>query len=100
MVANKSDLPAAWQVDDACLGIEGVVTVSAERGDGMDELVGTIGERLVPNPPLPREAVPFRPRSVGSAAEGPDDLLAGRTAAAAERLKTMIDVGQRAIEQA
>ena len=90
MVANKSDLPAAWQADDAGLGIEAVVTVSAERGDGMDELVGTIGKRLVPNPPRPREAVPFRRDQLEDCEKARDELLAGRTTAAAERLKTMI----------
>ena len=99
MIANKSDLPAAWQVDDASLGIEGVVTVSAERGDGVDELVGTISKRLVPNPPLPREAVPFRRDQLEALRKARDDLLAGRTDAAAERLKTMIGASECAIEE-
>jgi tRNA modification GTPase len=98
VVANKSDLPADWQVDDACLGIEGVIAVSAERGDGVDELVGTIAKRLVPNPPLPGEAVPFRPDQLEALRKALDDLLAGGPAAAAERLKTMIGASQRANE--
>jgi tRNA modification GTPase len=98
VVANKSDLPAAWQADDSSLGIEGVVTVSAERGDGVDELVGTISKRLVPNPPLPREAVPFRRDQLEVLRKARDDLLAGRADAAAERVKTMIGARQRAIE--
>jgi tRNA modification GTPase len=97
VIANKSDLPAAWQVDAACLGIEGAVTVSADRGDGVEELVRTIGKRLVPNPPLPREAVPFRPDQLEALRKARDDLMGGRTAAAAERLKTMIGASHRAI---
>ena len=34
VIANKSDLPAAWRAHDGSVGIEEVVTVSAERGDG------------------------------------------------------------------
>jgi tRNA modification GTPase len=90
VIANKSDLPAAWRADDASLGIEGVVTVSAERGDGMDELALAISKRLVPNPPLSLEAVPFRRDQLEAIAKARDDLLAGRTAEAAERLKIMI----------
>jgi tRNA modification GTPase len=99
VIANKSDLPAAWLVDDASLGIEGVVTVSAERGDGVNELVGILGKRLVPKPPLAREAVPFRCEQLESLRKARDDLLAGRTAAAAERLKTMIGAGGHAFER-
>ena len=36
------------------------MTVSAERGDGMDSLVELITQQLVPVAPLPGEAVPFR----------------------------------------
>ena len=50
----------AGQVDDARLGIKRMVTVSAERGDGLDKLALAISKRLVPNPPRPGEAVPFR----------------------------------------
>jgi tRNA modification GTPase len=98
VVANKTDLPAAWRVDDASPGIEGVVTVSAERGDGINELVGAISKRLIPNPPLPREAVPFRRDQLEVLWKARDDLLAGRTAEAAERLTTMIGASRCTIE--
>jgi tRNA modification GTPase len=55
-VANKSDLPAAWDADG--------LNVSAERGDGIDGLVAEIGRRLVPDPPRPGSALLFRPRQV------------------------------------
>lgn len=56
VVANKSDLPAAW--DPASLGAR---VVSAERGDGVEELVGAIADRLVPEAPPTGSGIPFRP---------------------------------------
>jgi tRNA modification GTPase len=55
-VANKSDLPAAWDADG--------LVVSAEFGDGIDRLAAQIGRRLVPDPPRPASALLFRPRQV------------------------------------
>jgi tRNA modification GTPase len=55
-VANKADLPTAW--DFAGLA------VSAARGDGVERLADEIGRRLVPDPPPPGSALPFRPRQV------------------------------------
>ena len=58
LVANKSDLPPAW--DPEGLGLD-VATVSAERGDGIEALASAIARRLVPDPPAPGSGVPFRP---------------------------------------
>jgi tRNA modification GTPase len=99
VIANKSDLPAAWQVDDAGLGVRGMVTVSAKRGDGIDELALAISRRFVPNPPLAREAVPFRRDQLETLRNTRVDLLAGRTAEAAERLTKMIGASRCAIEE-
>jgi tRNA modification GTPase len=56
VVANKSDLPAAW--DEATLG---ALAISAERGDGVEGLVKEVARRLVPeNPPI-GSGLPFRP---------------------------------------
>jgi tRNA modification GTPase len=56
IVANKADLPAAWEpLSDA------IPTISAERGDGVDSLIQKLAQRLVPTPPPPGAAVPFRP---------------------------------------
>jgi tRNA U34 5-carboxymethylaminomethyl modifying GTPase MnmE/TrmE len=98
VIANKSDLPAAWHTDDASLGTQGVLTVSAERGDGLDALAGAISKRLVANPPSSREAVPFRRDQLVVLEKARDDLVAERTSAAAERLKTMIRGSQPAIK--
>ena len=57
VVANKCDLPAAWEVAPTR---PGPLTVSAETGEGLEELVGAIVARLVPDPPPPGAAVPFR----------------------------------------
>jgi tRNA modification GTPase len=55
VVANKSDLPAAW--DESSLG---AIPVSAERGDGVEALVEAVAARLVPEAPPPGSGVPFR----------------------------------------
>jgi tRNA modification GTPase len=56
IVANKADLPAAWEPPAGRMPV-----VSAERGDGIEALVGILGRRVVPTPPPPGAAVPFRP---------------------------------------
>jgi tRNA modification GTPase len=60
VVANKCDLIPAW--DLAAAGVAGarIQSVSAETGQGLVELVGAMGSRLVPEPPSPGAAVPFR----------------------------------------
>ena len=57
IVANKADMPGVWE------GV-GLVVVSAERGDGILDLATEIGHQLVPTPPLPGSALPFRGRHV------------------------------------
>jgi tRNA modification GTPase len=54
IVANKVDLPSAWD------GIG--MAVSAERGDGIDRLSIEISRRLVPNPLPEGCGMPFRTR--------------------------------------
>lgn len=59
IVANKCDLPAAWDADQA-----EALAVSAERGAGIEALGTAIARRLVPDSPPPGAGVPFRPRHV------------------------------------
>lgn len=61
MVANKCDLPPAW--DTGPLEQMGLTihAVSAETGAGLDGFVRDVGTRLVPAPPDPGAGVPFRP---------------------------------------
>jgi tRNA modification GTPase len=54
IVANKIDLPSAWDKSG--------LAVSAERGDGIDRLSIEIGRRLVPDPPPEGCGMPFRTR--------------------------------------
>jgi tRNA modification GTPase len=90
VVANKSDLEPAWREGDAGLGEETVLAVSAERGDGIDALIASMLERLVPVPPSPAEAVPFRSSHVEKLGAARNDLLAGNTAQAAYKLESLI----------
>jgi tRNA modification GTPase len=97
VVANKSDLPAAWRFKDAQLVVEEVLTVSAQRGDGLVELTQAIMRRLVPNPPSPREAIPFRQHHVDVLQRARYELLASRPFAAAELLNGMISRSEQAV---
>lgn len=54
VVANKSDLPAAWDTVEF-----GAVAVSAETGEGMPGLLDAIAELLVPELPEAGVGVPF-----------------------------------------
>ena len=91
LIANKSDLPAAaWSLDESGLNPLGAVTVSAERGDGLAGLVAAIEQRLVPDPPSPGEAIPFRRELIEELRKASDHLLAGRQAAAAEQLRALL----------
>jgi tRNA modification GTPase len=66
VVANKCDLPAAWGAGEPCILDEGFLPVSAETGEGLGDLVSAIASRLVPEPPEPGVAVPFRPEHLRS----------------------------------
>lgn len=58
LVANKADLPHAWNpstIEDH------PILVSAATGAGVPELAAAIARRLVPDPPPPGAAVPFLP---------------------------------------
>ncbi len=91
LVANKADLPRAWRDGDLGLGTAPAVTVSAERGDGMDALVASMIERMVPAALFPGEPVPFRAGHLEILARARDDLRAGNFARAADELESLID---------
>jgi tRNA modification GTPase len=90
VVANKSDLPPAWSSGDPNLEPRAIATVSAERGDGISSLICAIIERLVPDPPPPESAVPFRDAHVEVLTRARSCLLANDRVAAGYLLKSML----------
>ncbi len=61
LVRNKSDLQSAWSE----IGVhEPLIELSAETGDGLDQLLSSIAQSIVPETPDPREGVPFRSNQV------------------------------------
>jgi tRNA modification GTPase len=84
VVANKADLPAAWTPTDPA-----AVTVSAERGDGLEGLAAAIVQRLVPDPPEPGAAVPFRPRHLRALHAACESFHARDATTAAVRLAAL-----------
>jgi tRNA modification GTPase len=90
VVANKSDLPAAWIPGD-----DVSVTVSAERGEGIERLVGRLAARLVPAPPPPEAGIPFRPRHPRLLERARDALDGGDMALAHSSLSALIGERKR-----
>ncbi len=92
LAVNKSDLPPAWTTGPPGLpDRQPIVTISAEHGDGIPDLIEAIVHRLVPDPPPPGSAVPFRSEQVDALRQATACLLAGDRGAAARRLRAMID---------
>lgn len=60
VVASKADLPAAWEPAEVFGDRVPSVVVSAQTGEGLDELAAAVARLLVPDPPSPGAAVPFR----------------------------------------
>jgi tRNA modification GTPase len=111
LVANKADLPAAWDPRELSRELQrerqataayevrpardprglnrastAIAMVSAESGEGIAELIAAIVDRLVPDPPTPGDAVPFRADHLDALVSARADLLAGDPTAAARRL--------------
>ena len=86
LVVNKSDLPPTWDPGTVFAGSSTVATVSAERGEGLEELIAAIVGRLVPAPPTPGDAVPFRADHLVALHQARDCLLAADLEGASRRL--------------
>jgi tRNA modification GTPase len=87
VVANKSDLPTSW--DDATCSI---ITISAEHGQGIQELIEAIATRLVPVPPSPGQAIPFRSTHLRRLQAIHACYFEGRTERARRSINKWIDV--------
>jgi tRNA modification GTPase len=85
VVANKADLPPAWRPEGA-----EILTISAERGDGIEALAAAIARRLVPDPHPAGAGVPFRPRQVRHVEQARHDLRVGDTAGATRHLAALL----------
>ena len=84
IVANKCDLPAAWTPEPE------MITISAERGDGIDRLVTEMVARLVPTPPLAGVGIPFRKSQVRALVEAERLLSEGEATNAAALLERFL----------
>ena len=69
-----------------------LIAVSAETGEGLADLVGAIASRLVPHPPAPGAAVPFRADHVHGLRGARTCLEASDLAGFALRLDEMLRV--------
>ncbi len=92
MVANKSDLPAVWDL------MPGMIATSAEQGDGIDRLAAEIATRLVPAPPPARAGVPFRRAHLQTLREAETRLISGNAAGAADLLEEFLGRSSRRIK--
>ncbi len=83
---NKSDLPAS-DVPDRPTGI----ATCALDGNGLNELILAIVQRLVPHEPPPGAAVPFTQQQARAVHSALADIGQGRAADAAGRLRNLAD---------
>ncbi|MGO9596900.1 MAG: GTPase [Isosphaeraceae bacterium] len=88
LVANKADLPPAWQPAELPSGAVPIV-VSAERGVGLEELSTAIAEALVPAPPEPGAGVPFRSNHVERLEKAREALRAGDAESAIREIEAL-----------
>jgi tRNA modification GTPase len=86
IVANKSDLPAAWEPMPGAMEV-----VSAEHGDGIEALISALARRVVPMPPPPGAAVPFRPAHLRRIERAYAALQAGDRATALRHLGALLN---------
>jgi tRNA modification GTPase len=77
LVINKIDLPAAWGSDKHDVPPGSFVSVSAQRGEGIDHLIAEMSARIVTEPPAPGAGVPFRPNHLEHLIRACDNLRAG-----------------------
>jgi tRNA modification GTPase len=89
LVVNKADLPAAWTPEAEGFEDPSVVTISAERGDGLEGLAAEIARRLVPTPPEPGVGLPFRAEQLESLGAAREALAGGREDEALRILATL-----------
>jgi tRNA modification GTPase len=76
LVVNKTDLPAAWDLDEAT----GALRVSAKTGDGIPELCDGLARWLVAEAPPPGASVPFTPDLCSQVEEARRSLSQGDVA--------------------
>lgn len=85
VVHNKCDL--GLPLDD---GRPPGIYVSAKTGQGMDNLIRAIAERLAPNPPPRGAAVPFTESQLSALASGQRHLNRGDAQAASSQIESLI----------
>ena len=90
VVASKADLPPAWEPGCLDLASGPILVVSAESGEGLDELMAGIVARLVPQTPAPGEGVPFRQTHVECLTKARTALEAGDGVGAADLLRSIL----------
>jgi tRNA modification GTPase len=89
LVANKTDLPAQWNLDSPPIALR----LSAATGAGIPELASMISCLLVPYPPRPGTAVPFLPELADAIEAARRFLTIGEVATARETLASCLSEG-------
>jgi tRNA modification GTPase len=89
VIANKSDLAPAWDACEALPVLLSGMTLSAERGAGIAELVAAIVRHVIPDSPGPGDAVPFRAAHLEVLRRARACVIAGDRAGAVQLLAAM-----------
>jgi tRNA modification GTPase len=95
LVATKADLPAVWEPSDLALAGRPLHVVSAERGDGLDELIAAVVTALVPIAPGPDAGVPFRQVQLDRLKQARAALEAGNHELAIQAIQSVYEDASR-----
>jgi tRNA modification GTPase len=88
VVANKSDLPAAWS---STVVSGNAISASARTGNGVETIVSQLASVLVPNVPAAGAAVPFTARQVELLRRAEETLRGGDLTLASQWLRGVIE---------
>lgn len=95
IIANKSDLPPAWNPNDLEDAKDRIIEISAWDQSGIEVLVSTLGRWIAPDPPSEGSGVPWRERHVRMLREANEALAMGdraQTVALLSRLLTVHEI--------
>jgi len=77
IVANKSDLPRAWDLKALGESVDRLILVSAREKRGIESLVRAIGNAIVPNAPTTCDGIPLCESDVEALTEALDAVHSG-----------------------
>jgi tRNA modification GTPase len=92
IIANKSDLPPAWEPSELRNVESRIVKISAKEGLGIARLLEAIGHALVPEPPRIGAGIPIQKSDVRILRDVRESLAVRDREGALARLKRLVSI--------